>query len=134
MEPGHEIGHGHESGPDSTTAGYESGAGQKREEEKESACLVTMLSSKQLDELRSDLVELTKENTELKHQIGVIEEKLADAQFHRRLYWNCGVAWARTELQWINEREMLERRIAEVGRTRWTGSDDGGHSLDQDGN
>ncbi|KIW14310.1 hypothetical protein PV08_07092 [Exophiala spinifera] len=132
VEPAQENGHGHGHGSalNSKAPGYDAPAGLEREDEGKPTCMVTMLSSKQLQEIRGDLVELAKENAELKHQKGVLEAMLADAQFHCRLYWNCGVAWARAELEWIKEREMLKRRVDEGEQMRRTTSDGDSHSLD----
>ncbi|KAJ9630093.1 hypothetical protein H2204_008748 [Knufia peltigerae] len=122
--------HGHGSAPDTTAAPYESGTKMKPAKEEKATCTVTIIPSKQLEDLRSDLIELAKDNAELKHQMSVVEEKLIDAQYHRRLYWNCGVAWARAELMWINEREELHRRLVEAGKMSLPGNEDDGPSLD----
>jgi hypothetical protein len=72
---------------------------------------LTIIASKELEEIRAGMVGSANENVQLRHQLAMLEKKLADAEYHARLYWECGMEWARQELQWMEEREGLLARV-----------------------
>jgi hypothetical protein len=72
---------------------------------------LTIIASKELEDIRAGMVNSANENVQLRHQLALLEKKLADAEYHARLYWECGMEWARQELQWMEEREGLLARV-----------------------
>ena len=72
---------------------------------------LTIIASKDLEDIRAGIVESSNENAQLRHQLAMLEKRLADAEYHARLYWQCGMEWARQEMQWIEERERLLGRV-----------------------
>ncbi|KIW58851.1 hypothetical protein PV05_03344 [Exophiala xenobiotica] len=72
---------------------------------------LTIIASKDLEDIRAGIVESSNENAQLRHQLAMLEKRLADAEYHARLYWQCGMDWARQEMQWIEERERLLGRV-----------------------
>ncbi|KAK5268726.1 hypothetical protein LTR96_006434 [Exophiala xenobiotica] len=72
---------------------------------------LTIIASKELEHIRAGMVGSANENVQLRHQLAMLEKKLADAEYHARLYWECGIEWARQELQWMEEREGLRARV-----------------------
>ncbi|KAK5441435.1 hypothetical protein LTS15_011267 [Exophiala xenobiotica] len=72
---------------------------------------LTIIASKELEDIRAGTVDSANENMQLRHQLAMLEKRLADAEYRARLYWECGMEWARQELQWMAERERLLARV-----------------------
>ncbi|EXJ61247.1 uncharacterized protein A1O5_12039 [Cladophialophora psammophila CBS 110553] len=78
---------------------------------------LTLVSAGQLEDLRADLIQSARENSDLRHKVDMLERKLARAEDQRETYWACGVEWARREKGLRSELEHW-RAQAEVATKR----------------
>ena len=98
-------------GPKKERDGYRPGPGPGSSEAGGGGTKLTIIASKDLEDIRAETVDAANENAQLRHQLAMLEKRLADAEYHARLYWQCGMKWARQELQWVEERERLLGRV-----------------------
>ncbi|KIW93084.1 uncharacterized protein Z519_05689 [Cladophialophora bantiana CBS 173.52] len=78
---------------------------------------LTLISADQLEDLRADLIQSARENSDLRHEVDMLERKLARAEDQRETYWACGVEWARREKGLQNELEHW--RAQGEAATKW---------------
>ncbi|OQV09566.1 hypothetical protein CLAIMM_13673 [Cladophialophora immunda] len=85
---------------------------------------LTLISAEQLGDLRADLIQSAKDNSDLRHEVDVLERKLAQSEEERRMYWSCGLEWARREKGLCMELEYWKAQAGAA--TQDNIGDDGG--------
>ena len=72
---------------------------------------LTIMSAKELEAIRVEMIEQAKENQDLRHEVTILENRYAKALYDRQLYWDCGVAWAKKEVAWQVEFAKMNEQV-----------------------
>ncbi|KIW76707.1 hypothetical protein Z517_09151 [Fonsecaea pedrosoi CBS 271.37] len=78
---------------------------------------LTLISAEQLHDLRADLVQSARENSDLRHEVEVLEQRLAQTEEERQTYWACGMEWARRERALVLEMEFWREQARSAATT-----------------
>ncbi|OAL27441.1 hypothetical protein AYO20_09792 [Fonsecaea nubica] len=81
---------------------------------------LTVISAEQLHDLRADLVQSARENSDLRHEVEVLEQRLAQTEEERQTYWACGMEWARRERALVLEMEFWREQARSTATTMTT--------------
>ncbi|OAG41340.1 hypothetical protein AYO21_04503 [Fonsecaea monophora] len=81
---------------------------------------LTLISAEQLHDLRADLVQSARENSDLRHEVEVLEQRLAQTEEERQTYWACGMEWARRERALVLEMEFWREQARSAATTMTT--------------